>query len=473
VDDAFVNKGDIMSIWTNKSLSEALQVQVGNDFIQGNILQFNSRDVEFGDVFIALQGENGNGHDYALDAINRGASIVILERYVDNVPQDKIAIVEDTMIALRKMAEYKRANSKAVFIAVTGSAGKTSIKEALLHTLSHFGKSFASRGSFNNILGIALDLASMADDIKYAIFEVGMNHSGEIRALIPYIKPNIALINNILPVHIGNFASLDGIADAKLEILEGLVKDGTAVLNQCKQYYDYCYSKARALGIGNIVSFSDSEYAKDADSVLMQYSFSDNIGMNIVKISGKDISFRTKIGGRYRALNLAAILLICKILRLDLEKSALTFASLEEPKGRGRTQAITYNGKSCIMIDDAYNASPVTVKNSLEHFKAMKHAYKIAILGDMRELGSDEIEYHTGLLPQIINAEIDKLYTVGTLMYELHKILPVEIKGTHFSDYKEVESHLKEIIDRDLIILLKASKGIKLWHVVDTLLIKE
>jgi len=459
------------NIWNNQSLSEALEVKVGSGFTSGGILQFNSKDVRSGDIFIALQGANGNGHDYALNAFERGASCIILEREIDGIPKDKIAKVQNTQEALRKMAKYKRSNSKAVFIAVTGSVGKTSTKEALLHTVSIFGKSFASRGSFNNLLGITLDLASMADDIKYAIFEVGMNHLGEIRELIPYIAPDIALINNIMPVHIGNFASLDGVADAKLEILEGLnPKDGIAIFNKDNVYYDYCCDKAKTLGINKILSFGDAQFNTNPDSSLVEYEYLDNIGSHIIKIGSNDIVFKTKIGGRHRVLNLAPVLLICQILGLDLNLAAENFIGLEEPKGRGRITEIKHNRQSCIIIDDSYNASPVAIQESLKHLKEVKHHYKVAILGDMRELGDKEIEYHVNLKPQIIESGIKKLHTVGKLMYELHSVLPVDIRGNHFADYEEVINHLDDIIDRDMMILLKASKGIKLWQVVDTLL---
>jgi UDP-N-acetylmuramoyl-tripeptide--D-alanyl-D-alanine ligase len=463
-----------MTIWTNKSLSEALEVQVGKGFAKGNIIQFNSQDLQSGDVFIALKGANGNGHDYVLDALKRGASCVILEHMIEGVPEEKTAIVKDAMEALRKMAKYKRQNSKAVFIAVTGSAGKTSIKEGLFYTLSHFGKSFASRGSFNNILGISIDLASMADDIKYAIFEVGMNHTGEIREMIPYISPNIALINNILPAHIGNFTSLDGIADAKLEILESMKPRGVAVFNRNSEYYDYCCAKAKKLRINKILSFGDSEYGKAADSLLVEYEFNDNLATNTIDVAGQKISFNTKIGGRHRILNLAAILLIGKILELDLNIIAKNFINLEEPKGRGQIRNIVYNGNKSTIIDDAYNANPIAVKASLDHFKNIEHKYKVAILGDMRELGDKEIEYHKDLLPNVIDSKINKLYTVGALMYELHKILPAEIKAMHFADYKELIDNLDKVIDRDMIILLKASKGMKLWScLMDELLKNE
>ncbi len=457
-----------MAIWTNKILSEALGVAIRENFTHGGIVQFNSKDVMPGDVFVALK-TGGDGHDYVSDAIARGASVAIVERAIEGVPAGKMIVVKDCFAALKAMAAYKRTNSKAIFIALTGSAGKTSTKDALAFTLSNFAESFGSRGSFNNELGIALNVASMPDDIKYAVFEVGMNNPGEIRAIIPMIKPHLVLINNILPAHIGNFKSLDAIADAKLEILEGIDPDGIAVFNADSTYYEYCCKKAKELGIEKIFSFGEK---KTANGVLMSYQFDGTLGANVVNLNGKEIHFQTKIAGHHRILNLVVVLLICDILGFDAEKAAKSLIDIEEPRGRGQVSDAKYNNIEITIVDDAYNASPPAMKESLKHFGDMKHKYKVAILGDMRELGQKEIEYHRELLPYVIKSGVSKLHTVGVLMNELHKILPEDIRGRHFADYTELKASLGDIIDRKMMILLKASKSMKFWSVIIDELLK-
>lgn len=455
-----------MLVWNSKSLREALKVEVP-DNIEAGIVQFNSKDVREGDLFIALQGDNGNGHDYALDAYKKGAGALILDRTIENIPEDKVILVKDTGRALTDLAIHKRNNTKARIIAITGSAGKTSTRDWLRATLDNFSKCYSSRGSFNNILGVRLELASMPIELDYGIFEVGMNHSGEIRELIGYIRPDIAMINNVLPSHIGFFNNIEEIAAAKSEIFESMAENGIAILNKGDGFFDYCRSKAQENGIKQIYSFGENFI--DADSNLVQYNMSQN---HIINIDGKDISFKTKIGGRHRILNLTAVLLICKILGLDLEKSAKSFENLVESNERGRIYKIQYGNFKCEVIDDAYNATPPAVAASLTYMGELNHPYKVAVLGDMRELGKDEIKYHEDLLPYVLESKVSKVHTVGHLMRHLYDKLPSDIKGNHYNDYLNLQNNLKDVIDRDMMILFKASNGTKVRLVVNELLNK-
>jgi len=454
-----------MKVWNSKSLSEALKIEVVNPNIQGSILQFNSQEILEGQVFIALKGENGDGHNYAMDAYKSGASCLIVDRVIDNIPEDKLIIVADTDKALSDLARYKRRVTEAKIIAITGSVGKTSTKEALLHTLSKFGLAYASRASFNNMLGVRLDLASLPEDLEYGIIEVGMNHSGEIREFIKFVSPHIAMINNILPSHMGNFNSLDEIADAKLEVLESMYGEGVAILNRGDDYFGYCYNKAKELGLKHIYSFGANEAKADANFI--KYGF---LGRHIVKIGDRDIAFSTQIGGRGRVLNLVATLLICKVLGLDLDKAASAFNDLSEPEERGKIHRIKYNNFQCLIIDDAYNAAPPAVIASLEHFADLESGYKVAILGDMRELGEDAVQYHEALLPHVLKSGANKVHNVGPLMRNLYNKLPASIKGNYYDDYLDLQNHLKEVIDRDMMILFKAANGTKLRMVAKMLI---
>lgn len=459
-----------MKGWDNTLLGEALGDAIDSHIEADGLVQFNSKNVTKGDVFIALKGENGDGHDYILDAHKNGASIIITQVIDRRVPEEKQIIVQDTHDALNSLAKYKRSKSKAKIIAITGSAGKTSTKEGLYHILSKFGKSFASRGSFNNALGVPLELASMPLDTEYAVFEVGMNHPGEIRSFIGLIKPHMVLINNIFPAHIEFFDSIKGIADAKLEILEGLDKDGIAIFNRDSEFFDYSCERAAKLGISDIYSFGDIENGnKDSDAKLIEYSYENGKGAHVVEVGSQKISFETRIGGRHRILNFVPSLLIATILGLDLKKAASLLIELEEPKGRGKSFDIRYSGHNCRIIDDAYNANPTSMVNSIEHLGNLNHPYKVCILGNMGELGKNEIQYHMDLLPHILKSGISKVHLVGHLMKELYNILPEELKGNFYDDYKALEQGLGNIIDRDMMILLKASKGVKLWHIVDVL----
>lgn len=434
------------------------------------IVQFNSKDVRKGDIFIALKGENGNGHDYLEDAYKNCAALLITQKEHPNIPSEKQVIVENTHEALESLAKYKREHTKAKIIAITGSAGKTSTKEGLHHLLSKFGKSFASRGSFNNALGVPLELASMPLDAEYAVFEVGMNHAGEIRSFIGLIRPHIALINNILPAHIEFFDSLKGIADAKLEILEGLETNGTAIFNRDSEFFNYSCARAHELEISDIYSFSDSINGdKKADATLVEYSYEDGKGVHMVDVGSMRVSFETRIGGRHRILNFVPSLLIASLLDLDLDKAASSFSELEEPNGRGRSFDISYSGHHCRIIDDAYNANPISMAKSLEHLGSLNHPYKVAILGTMTELGEDSVQYHIDLLPHILKSGANIVHLVGDLTKDLYNKLPEDIKGNFYNDHAEIERDLEGIFDRDMMVLIKAANRTKLWHIVNLL----
>ena len=459
-------------IWNYKTLSEALGSSIPH-FDSAGAVCYNTQDIKPGDIFIAMPSDalpsikgTKDSHPYVKDAFARGASLAIVEHAIDGIDNSKLIIVPNSFEALQKMSKYKRAKSKATFICITGSAGKTSTKEATALALAHFAPTFANPGTFNNELGVPLTLASMTDNTQYVVMEIGMSSPGEISALIPKIAPDIVMINNILPVHLQYFASLDEIADAKLEILEGLKPGGIAIFNADSEYYDYFCTMALKKGAGKVLGFGTS----NADAILKHYSFENNLSHISTSISGNELSFTTPIAGKHRALNLVAVLTICHALGLNLAETSKVFANAQPPKGRGEIHNITFNGHECVIIDDAYNAGPVSTIASINHLKDMNHANKVLILANMMELGTHEIEYHTSLLPHIIDAGVSKVYTLGNLMYELHKILPNEIAGTHFKDYTELESHLKQIINADMMILLKGSKSQKLAHIVSVLI---
>ena len=468
-------------IWNQKTLSEALGQKLPN-FISAGAVCYNTQDIKQGDIFLAMHADalptikgTKDSHPYVKDALAKGAAFAIVEHEIDEVDNSKLIIVPNSFEALQAIAKYKRANSNAKFICITGSAGKTSTKEATALALSSFAPTFANPGTFNNELGVPLTLASMPDNTAYMVMEIGMNSPGEISALIPDIAPDLVMINNILPVHLQYFTSLDKIADAKLEILEGLKLSGIAIFNADSEYYDYCCAHAVKKGISRIYGFGtkDGHPSKGRNdnnsSLLVNYLFENNISHITASIAGVECSFTTPIAGKHRALNLVAVLTICHALGFDPIEASKVFINATPPKGRGEIHNIIFNGHKCVVIDDAYNAGPVSTIASINHLKDMKHSNKIVILANMMELGAKEIEYHQSLLPHIIDAGIQKVYTVGNLMYELHKITPSEIRGAHFEDYKDLEAHLEETIDVDMMILLKGSKGQKLAHIVDVL----
>lgn len=425
-------------------------------------LQFNSKDVQAGDIFIALSGGAGDGHDYVADAIERGAHHAIVSRSIPGVDNSKLVLVSDTTEALHELASKSREEAKAKFIAVTGSVGKTSTKEALYKVLNDFAPSFASRGNFNNHIGVPLNLASMPNDIKYAIFEMGMNHAGELRNLSKAVKPGIALITNIMPVHLEFFASLEAIADAKCEIFEGLSKEGLAVISR-DSHYNYCFSKIEHKSY----SFGVHE---EADSRLTHYEFDTDRAHLEFDICGKIIKVSTKLAGKHIATNLAGVLMVAWLLGIPLEQAAESLSDLSAPLGRGKRLQLKLAGKNCTIIHDCYNASPASMQASLTHLRDIKHQHKIAILADMRELGPNEAKYHRELASFVLGAGITKLYTVGQLMQNLHDSLKHDIESIHFRASEDLQKDILQLIDRDSLILMKGSKSMKLLDLAEYLM---
>ncbi len=450
-------------IWSAKTLGEALNINIDYEISCGPV-QFNSQNIQKGDLFIAIKG-NGDGHDYVIDALDRGASIVIISRDIKDVPSNKKIIVDDTFLALQQMAEYKRNISKAKFIAITGSVGKTSTKEATKVVLSSFGKTFASRGNFNNYLGVPLNLASMPDDIEYAIIELGMNHEGEIRSLTKIVKPDIAVITWVSEAHLEYFNSVQDIADAKSEIFEGLQKGGIAIINIDNKYYGRIMFNLERLNIPNksIYTFGKRE---GADSRLKLY---ENLGAKVhlvFEVKTKAIDLQLPFIAEHYVRNYASVLMVASVLNLDLIKASSQLDKVELMDGRGKIINAVLGEKKYQIICDYYNANPASFTASLEYFKQIKNPRKVAIIGDMLELGETAPILHKNLVPLIIDSGAKKVFLVGTNVRHIHESLPENIHSIHFLNVDSLLSELDSLIEDDELILIKGSRRMALDKVV-------
>ncbi len=445
-------------IWNSKTLSAALGITISNS-INCNEVQFNSKDVKKGDLFIALQG-NRDGHDYALDAIDKGAAAIIVSKKVEINDKDKIILVDDCFEALQKMALYKRENSKAKFIAITGSVGKTSTKEALKILLQHDSLVFASRGNFNNKLGMLINLASMADDTEYTIFELGMNHKGEIRELVQILKPNIAMITNISEAHLEFFNSLEEIAEAKCEIFENFSKNDIAVINANTNCYSKILSILKNLSIDRVYNFGIS-HNTPAQLVLYE-SLGEQVHLKY-KINNKSLEITVPFIPRHFAENYTGVLLIIDILGKDIEIAANHLADIAPTKGRGEI----INIQNCRVICDYYNASPQSMKAALEYLKQVPAENKTAIIGDMLELGESSKPLHEELVPYILDAGCSKVYLVGVNTKYIYDLLPPKIAKKYFENVDELITHITDLFEINELILIKGSRGVKLDKIVD------
>jgi UDP-N-acetylmuramoyl-tripeptide--D-alanyl-D-alanine ligase len=452
------------TIWTSESLSKALQINVPSN-IKTSVVQFNSKDITPGDLFIALRGST-DGHLYAKDAISRGASAVILDHEGDGIDGSKIIMVQNTQDALLKLAKYKRYTSKAKFIGVTGSSGKTSTKDAIHHVLKSFGPSFASRSTFNNHIGVPLNLASMPDNIQYAVLEMGMDHAGEIEYLSRLVEPDIALITNVFPVHLGSFDTVQDIADAKCEVFKNMKDNSIVILSKDSKYYEYCLNKT-----SKKITYSFGE-TEDADSRLLSYIFDGKTAHLKFNVANQHINISTGLAGKHMAQNLSAVLMIINVLGLDLEKAATSISGLSPLSGRGKILHTKISGHNCDVIYDSYNASPPSVQSSLEHLKDMTHNNKVVVLGDMCELGPTAVQYYKALVPFVVDSGAKCLYTVGELMKHLYDELRDKMHCEHFVDSDDIGQALPSLIDKDSLILFKGANRMKLSKIVEDLINK-
>ncbi|WP_064429655.1 UDP-N-acetylmuramoyl-tripeptide--D-alanyl-D-alanine ligase [Rickettsia sp. Tenjiku01] len=445
-------------IWNSKTLSAVLGITISNS-INCNEVQFNSKDVKKGNLFIALQG-NRDGHDYVLDAIDKGAAAVIISKRVEINDKDKIILVDDCFEALQKMALYKRENSKAKFIAITGSVGKTSTKEALKVLLQHDFLVFASRCNFNNKLGMLINLASMADDTEYAIFELGMNHKGEIRELVQILKPNIAMITNISEAHLEFFNSLEEIAEAKCEIFANFSKNDIAVINADTNCYNKILSILKKLSITDIHSFGRS--AKTSAELILYENLGEQVYLKY-KINNKVLDVTIPFIPRHFTENYTGVLLIIDILGKDIAIAANHLANISPTKGRGEI----INIQNCRVICDYYNASPQSMKAALEYLKQVPAENKTAIIGDMLELGENSKRLHEKLVQYILDAACSKVYLVGVYTKYIDDLLPSKIAKKYFKNVDELITHITDLFEGNELILIKGSRGVKLDKIVD------
>ena len=446
-------------IWNALSLEKALKVKVKAGLCAGPI-KFNSLDVDKNDIFIALRGER-NGHEFVSDAFSRGASCAIVSRDIQNSPSDKLIKVDDTMIALNNLAEYKRRHSKAKFIAVTGSVGKTSTKEVIKTMLLPYGNTHASIKSYNNYLGVPLTLASMPDDTDYAVIEIGMNAAGEISTLINMVYPDIAIITTVSEGHIEFFESIEAIADAKCEIFEGLdIETGIALINRDMSTYERCIQNIKRIGLQNIQTFGKRQ---DANVRFRSYEL---LGDNTVKLNFLVLSEECEIVMEnlpmHLASNFAIGFSVVKALGIDIRKAAKAIRSYKPLIGRGRFVKVKHDCKSLGIICDYYNSNPESLKASLKYLKQVASYKKVAVLGDMLELGKMTFDMHMGMSKLIVEAGVSKLFLVGSIIGCIKDVFSDHIKVKLYQNVYEMIADNSINFEDGEIILIKGSRSVKL-----------
>ncbi len=456
-------------IWKAKQLEEALLLKLPEGAPQAyGPVKFNSQHVDKGDLFIALGGVR-DGHEFVADALARGASAAIISQDVDSsIDQKKLIKVSDCLDALQKLAEYKHTHSKAKLIAITGSVGKTSTKEALKMMLSAYGKTCASHGTFNNSLGVPLTMASIDDDAEYVVIEMGMNAKGELSELSNQVTPDVALITTISEGHIEFFNSIEEIADAKCEIFEGLdINTGIAIINRDISTYERCIENIDAACLWNLTSFGKRV---DANVRLVSYEVMEDYSTRIkYNVAGEEIELSMGAIPLHLCENLAAAFAVVDALGLDIEPAASAITGCQPVLGRGRVISIDRGGKSYEIICDYYNSNPQSLQASLLNLAQSKGESKVAILGDMGELGKRSSALHKCMVPYIKDAGISKLFLVGAAMGFLAKDFPENISVQCYKSADELAAEIDKHILGDEIILIKGSRGMKLEKIASAL----
>lgn len=438
-------------------------------------ISIDSRSLTPGDAFFAIKGEAMDGHDYATAAFAAGASLIVIAEA--KLPAfGRLAVpmivVGDVLKALENVGIAARDRSSAKIIAVTGSAGKTTTKEALRHVLGSAGKVHASDKSFNNHWGVPLTLARLPADCDYAVFEIGMNHANEIRPLVKMVRPHVAIITLIAAAHLGHFRNLDEIAWAKAEIFEGVEKGGSALINRDDPRFKMLEKAAHASGVENVVSFG--EHAR-ATYRLLDVKLHGDHSTIAAKIGGKELIARIGAPGRHIVQNSLAVLGAADLVGAPLPAVALALADLEAEQGRGKRYRLKHPKGVFTLIDESYNANPASMAASLAMLKSAdigETGRRVAVLGDMLELGKHAEKLHAGLAELVVDAGADLVFLAGPEMKALAEALPKDIKTEYRADVEELKPLVLAAIRPGDAVMVKSSNGIGFSKLVAAALAK-
>lgn len=456
-------------LWT---ASEASTATGGSNAVEwaATGVSIDTRTLRAGDLFVALRGPSHDGHDFVTAALEHGAAAAVIDQPIAGLPSTAPLLrVADTVAALGALGAAARSRSPARVIAVTGSVGKTGTKEALRLALAASGPTSASARGLNNHWGVPLSLARLSPVAGYGIFELGMNHAGEIAVLTKLVRPHVAVITTVDAAHLGFFPSVEAIADAKSEIFLGLEPAGTAVLNSDNSFYERVAAAARRAGAAEIIGFG----AGSSATVRLVDCMLDADGSNVeAALSGKLLRFRLPIPGRHWAMNSLAVLAAAWAVGADLERAAAALAHLKPLPGRGRRYELSWQGGAVTLIDESYNASPAAVRAAIAVLGAAAPARggrRIAVLGDMLELGDAAADFHRELAEPLLAAKVDRVFLVGALVEALHDALPEAIRGGLCRTADEAIPLLLRCLEPGDVVTVKGSRGVGLGRIVERL----
>jgi UDP-N-acetylmuramoyl-tripeptide--D-alanyl-D-alanine ligase len=460
------------ALWTVEAMAAAMGADRSGALpadIPG--LSIDSRSIGRGEAFFAIQGDNRDGHDFVEAALKGGAGLAVIARgqsarFAADAP---LLAVDDVLAALRDLARAARTRCGAKVIAVTGSVGKTGTKEALKLALSADGETHASTASYNNHWGVPLSLARCPASTKYAVFEIGMNHAGEITPLTQLVRPHVAIVTAIEAVHLEYFGSLEKIADAKAEIFAGLEPRGTAVLNRDNAQYPQLAAAAQTAGVTRIVSFGEHG---DADARLIRCALNAECSTVEARILGQPVTYKLGAPGRHLVLNSLAVLAAVSLAGADLALAALALNTLKPAAGRGTRISLRMPAGRALLIDESYNANPASMAAAialLGQAPIGPQGRRIAVLGDMLELGTQGQALHRALAEPVREAAVDLVYCCGPLMHALWEALPSNHRGGYAETAAALEPAVLGVIRDGDAVMVKGSLGSKMGPIARAL----
>lgn len=461
-------------LWTIAEMIEAMAARPVGDIPEAITgISIDTRTLQPGEAFFAIKGDRFDGHDFVSAAQRAGAALAVIseDKLValghSTVP---LLVVSDVLEALTRLGVAGRTRSRARIIGVTGSVGKTTTKEMLRTVLSPSGKVHASVASFNNHWGVPLTLARMPHETRFGVFEIGMNHAGEIEQLVALVRPHIALITTIAPAHIGNFDNIEGIARAKAEIWTGVTEGGIALVNRDNRFHKLLAELAGEAGIKNVRGFG----AKRGSDYWLRSHETDDAGLAVsARLDGRDIEFSFPAMGGHMAANAVAALAVADLAGADIEKGAAALARLEPVKGRGQRYRLDAPGGELTLIDESYNANPASVEAALAVLGEIapgEAGARIAILGDMLELGETSPQLHSGLKGPIEAANVDRVYLAGPEMAALAKAMDPDRLAGYFDDAEALGEAIAGKFGPGDIVMVKASLGSRFGPIVEQIL---
>jgi len=419
-----------------------------------NKVSIDSREISNKDIFFAIKGEKDDGHKYVKNVLKNKNNLAIVSKRINN---KKIIKIKNTLEGLRDLASYARQRTDAKIIAITGSCGKTSLKNLLNISLRRFGKTHCSPKSYNNHIGVPYSLANLSSDNKYGIFEIGMSAKGEIDNLVSFVKPHIAIITNIGPAHLENFDNIFGICKAKSEIMNGIYQNGVIILNKDDEFFNTFMRIAKKKKI-KVLTFgflkSDVQIKKKSKKVFF-------------KINNKIFNFKIRNFNKSYLYNIAATLCVHYYLNNNIIFLKNIFSNFRVPEGRGNEKYIKIKNKKILLINDSYNSNPVSLNEAIHNFSLRKkknNQRKVLVIGDMLELGIKSKYYHEQSAKMLNKTNIDKVHCVGSMMRYAHQKLNLTKRGLLFRDIRSFKENIFNLLENNDILLVKSSNRVGLFN---------